>query len=174
MTWTEDRVDLLRRLWIDGLSASQIAAELGGITRNAVIGKVHRLGLGGRVRPQITGSVTPRRPLPIGPNGTTPVMPGTPRPTGRQAVVGNMALKMDPAPVRISPPQPETAPAVPTPAENTRMTILTLTEYSCKWPIGDPTNPDFHFCGRRSVTGLPYCGHHARIAYQPVQERRRG
>lgn len=186
MNWTADRVDLLKRLWVDGFSASQIAVELGGITRNAVIGKVHRLGLGNRVRPpQALAPVLPPRRLSLAPlasiaaatiadavqTATAAVMSqavSAPRaaPGPTRAIVGSAALAMEPRPTPVAPP-------LSAPTEKVRMTILTLTESSCKWPIGDPTAEDFHFCGRRSVTGMPYCGHHSRLAYQPAVERRR-
>lgn len=168
MSWSDERVELLKKLWSDGLSASQIAAELGGVTRNAVIGKVHRLGLSGRAkaaRPAAPRQRKVRRPsLP-------------PRPAAR--VVGNTVLK-----IAISPDLEEEeeevvqvrAPAVVEelfiPPEE-RATILQLTEQTCKWPVGDPGSPDFYFCGRRSETGMPYCEHHCRVAYQPAGDRRR-
>ncbi|MCC2114022.1 MAG: GcrA family cell cycle regulator [Hyphomicrobiales bacterium] len=162
MSWTDERVERLKRLWAEGLSASQIAGELGGITRNAVIGKVHRLGLSGRVKTSGTSVPRPRKPR----NAATP------KPSVGPMTVGNTALKADPAP------RPQTKPE-PAPVEDLvipiseRATILTLTESTCKWPIGDPGDTDFHFCGRRSDPGVPYCQHHARIAYQPISDRRR-
>ncbi len=160
MTWTDERIELLRRLWADGLSASQIAAQLGGgVTRNAVIGKVHRLGLSGRAKPAST-TARPRRPRPATP-------PRAPRPM----VIGNTALKLDyqPEPRRM-PMQEEEVLLAP---ESRRITILQLTDQTCKWPIGDPSGSDFHFCGHQPRTGAPYCVFHARMAYQPVNDRRR-
>jgi GcrA cell cycle regulator len=162
MSWSDERVELLRKLWQDGLSASRIAAELGGVTRNAVIGKVHRLGLSGRAK-------TPRAAGPR-PRKARPSLP--PRPVAR--MLGNTALKMEAE--ALARPRPVRAPA---PVEelfippDERATILSLTERSCKWPIGDPSGDDFYFCGRQSLTGVPYCEHHARIAYQPAVDRRR-
>lgn len=163
MTWTDERVEQLKKLWAEGLSASRIAAELGGVTRNAVIGKVHRLGLSGRVKTSTTPQQRPRRNA--RPNGPQ-------RPASGPMTIGATALKADPAPR----PEPKAEPA---PVEelvipiSERATILTLTDSTCKWPIGDPGTADFHFCGRRSDPGIPYCQHHARIAYQPVSDRRR-
>jgi GcrA cell cycle regulator len=161
MSWTDERVELLKKLWQEGLSASQIAGELGGITRNAVIGKVHRLGLSGR-------SKSARPATPRVRKTRSPSLP--PRPAAR--VVGNTALKMEAA----TDPRPRPAP-VPVeelfiPPEE-RATILSLTEHTCKWPIGDPSTDDFYFCGRHSLVGTPYCEHHARVAYQPASDRRR-
>lgn len=162
MSWTDERVELLRKLWQDGLSASRIAAELGGVTRNAVIGKVHRLGLSGRAKPARPSAPRPRR--------ARPSLPPRPRPR----MVGNTALKLEadvvarPRPVRMPAPVEELF----IPPEQ-RANILSLTEHTCKWPIGDPSRDDFYFCGRHSSSGMPYCDHHARIAYQPAAERRR-
>jgi GcrA cell cycle regulator len=165
MSWTDERVELLRKLWGDGLSASQIAARMGGITRNAVIGKVHRLGLSGRSRP-----ARPSRPRVAKPRYP---MPGA---GARYPVAGNLALRQEPQEVVEARAEPEPEPVPITPVEiapGEHVTILTLTEQRCKWPIGDPTDPDFHFCGHDSGPGSPYCRDHARIAYQPAQDRRR-
>ncbi|WP_127090963.1 GcrA family cell cycle regulator [Aquabacter cavernae] len=163
MSWNDERVELLKRLWGEGLSASQIAGELGGITRNAVIGKVHRLGLSGRVK-----SATPARPRKTRPEASAP------RPNPRPATLGNTALapafealvEAAPAPA----PAPATDNVVPLAQ---RCTIMNLTESTCRWPVGEPGTASFYFCGSRSVTGMPYCTQHARMAYQPVQDRRR-
>ncbi len=163
MSWTDERVELLRKLWLDGLSASQIANELSnGITRNAVIGKVHRLGLSGRVK---TSAPTVPRPR------TKPLRPVNPRPSA-PAVRGNTALAFNSLPMEAPAPAPLEEVVIPI---SERVTIMDLKEPMCRWPLGDPTNAEFRFCGAKkpgSVTG-PYCAYHARIAYQPVQERRR-
>lgn len=160
ISWTDERVERLKALWSEGLSASQIAGELGGVTRNAVIGKVHRLGLSGRAKPQPQAA----RPRPVRP----PAMPL--RPVTVTAVSGNLALMVqsivETAPQPVLLPEPEVASVE-------RATILTLTEQMCKWPIGDPGRGDFYFCGRRSDVGTPYCAHHARLAYQPARDRKR-
>ena len=176
MSWTDERVERLKTLWSEGLSASQIAAELGAVTRNAVIGKVHRLGLSGRSKPQ----VQPSRPTVAAPPrvktaASRPVAQGQPtvgRPVSpaRPITIGATALKADA--------QADEALAVATVAETEppafeKVTILSLTESTCKWPVGDPGKPDFFFCGRKSDVGIPYCAFHARIAYQPSAERRR-
>jgi GcrA cell cycle regulator len=161
--WTEERVELLRKLWADGLSASMIAVELGGITRNAVIGKVHRLGLSGRAKSPATTPPRPRKARP----------PAHSFRAIRPSVRGNTALAMHPANAYDFDLEPE-----PEPIENIipigqRCSILELADDKCHWPIGDPGQSDFFFCGGKSVMGLPYCGYHARIAYQPVADRRR-
>ena len=156
MSWTDERVELLKKLWIDGLSASQIAAELGGVTRNAVIGKVHRLGLSGRGQP--TSSIKRQRRTHS--SGIRRV---------RQMIsVGNLALKADAmAEAEL---QPRRNVVVPIPR---KLSIFQLTERTCKWPIGDPGQEDFHFCGHDSLENLPYCEYHAGVAYQAPDPRRR-
>jgi GcrA cell cycle regulator len=162
--WTDERVERLKKLWGDGLSASQIAAELGGgVTRNAVIGKVHRLGLSGRGKANAGAQPRPRKPT------RAPSHPLTMTGARPAAVVPRAA---------VAPPVDEVD-AVPTiPDEilvpvSERVTIMELRESMCRWPIGDPTTPEFGFCGARAITGLPYCGHHCRIAYQPAADRKR-
>ena len=162
MSWTDERVELLRKLWQDGLSASQIAGELGnGITRNAVIGKVHRLGMSGRVKPPNAATARPRAPKPTRPAGTLPMRPLMTR--------GNTALAT--ATLTAEMPRPRSAEHVVVPLSEP-VTITDLREHMCRWPIGDPTSPEFRFCGARSSDG-PYCAGHSRMAYQPVQDRRR-
>ena len=158
MSWTDERVELLKKLWSDGLSASQIAGELGGITRNAVIGKVHRLGLSGRAKSPSAGVARPRKAR----------APGMMR-VSRGAIRGNTALahayehELEPEPELIEN-------IIPL---GQRRTILELNEDTCRWPIGDPGSPEFFFCGGHTVNGLPYCSYHSRVAYQPVSDRRR-
>lgn len=125
MEWTDERITLLRELWGEGLSASQIADRLGDVTRNAVIGKAHRLGL-------------EKRPSPI-----------------KRSPEGSPVRK-----AKTSKPKPKGA------------TILDLTERMCRWPIGHPGERDFHFCGKKTVPGLPYCAEHASVAYQSPPSRR--
>jgi GcrA cell cycle regulator len=165
LSWTDERVALLRRLWEDGQSASKIAAQLGGVTRNAVIGKVHRLGLAGRVK---AGEDAPAAVKPVEAEKPVAAIP-VPEPA--------------PLPVVAHRPTPDFPPAAPPSAVATaepvaiavsqRVTIMDLRESMCRWPLGDPTTPEFRFCGARSITGLPYCTHHAEIAYQPAAERKR-
>jgi GcrA cell cycle regulator len=156
MSWTDERVELLKKLWADGLSASQIAGELGGITRNAVIGKVHRLGLSGRAKNPSSSAPRPRK-------ARSPSMMRISRPSVR----GNTALAYD----YDAEPEPEIIEAT-IPLEQ-RRTLVQLTEATCRWPVGDPGSPDFFFCGGEAKEDGPYCTHHARVAYQPANERRR-
>ncbi|MGC2408751.1 MAG: GcrA family cell cycle regulator [Methyloceanibacter sp.] len=161
MAWNDERVELLKKLWAEGLSASQIASRLGGVTRNAVIGKVHRLGLSGRATSSRSASPRPRRVQAPRQNRVPSLLFGT---------RGNVALK---------PAYEEDIEAAPAPVEELyippaeRASILTLKDAMCHWPIGDPGEEEFHFCGRKTSGSHPYCEHHARLAYQPVQSRRR-
>ncbi len=160
MSWTDERVEILKKLWLDGLSASQIAGELGSVTRNAVIGKVHRLGLSGRGQP--TSSIKrARRPR------QSSSVPRRPR---RATSVGSAALKLD---VDAAPEyylRPQEVVVIPIAK---KLSIEMLTEKTCKWPIGDPMHDDFHFCGHDSKEDTPYCTYHASVAYQAPDNRRR-
>lgn len=163
MAWTDERVEQLKKLWAEGLSASQIAGRIGGVTRNAVIGKVHRLGLSGRAT---TTRMKSHRARPRAAQAPAK-RPQKPR-FAQQ--VGNPALR--------ALYQPDAEPFVPAKEElviplKERKTIQTLAECHCRWPIGDPQHADFHFCGKTKVAGLPYCEFHARRAFQPPQVRRR-
>ncbi|MDZ4089405.1 MAG: GcrA family cell cycle regulator [Tabrizicola sp.] len=197
MSWTDERVETLKRMWNEGQSASQIAKELGGVTRNAVIGKVHRLGLSNRV------------------GGKEEEDEGTPAPAPVQAAKPEPAPRPDPAPAapRAEPPR-AAAPAAPAPSASNvtplplrkaivpagqplppqpslneispealasvrevekrarRLTLMELTERTCKWPIGDPATDDFWFCGLPSLPGKPYCEAHVGVAFQPMSARR--
>lgn len=135
MAWTEDRVEQLKQLWAEGLSASQIANKMGGVTRNAVIGKVHRLGLAGRA--------TPAAPKPKA--VTQYDDPITKSPTYG---LENLYAGID------------------------KPTVSSIGGSQCKWPIGDPTSEDFHFCGQPSNHGKPYCAYHSQVAFQPNTVRK--
>lgn len=153
--WTDERVDLLKKLWTEGLSASQIAGRLGGVTRNSVISKIHRLGLSGRVTPNRT--VMPKKPRAQRPN----VNGGKSRSVRLQP--SKLASLLD---LANEPFKPATHEELDIPLAE-RRTIETLTECNCRWPIGDPQEADFHFCNRKKVMGFPYCEFHARRAFQP-------
>lgn len=163
MSWTEERIELLKKLWSEGLSASTIAAEMGGVTRNAVIGKVHRLGLSGRVKaaPTAAHRVKPTR------------SPSHPL-RSNFFVRGNTALAADLSAMEDVVPLAELQPASDVVvALSERVTIMDLRDQMCRWPLGDPGREDFRFCGAQSQSGCPYCTHHAAVAYQPVVDRRR-
>ena len=166
MSWTDERVELLRQLWLDGKSASQISAQLGhGVTRNAVIGKVHRLGLAGRAKAPSSTASPPRA-------ASAPRMSPRPASSGapRTAVRGATALALAAEPMLDTRPVfQEDDVVVPM---SLRVTIIDLKEAMCRWPLGDPTSADFRYCGSPAASG-PYCVHHGKLAYQPVQDRRR-
>jgi GcrA cell cycle regulator len=161
MSWTDERVSTLKKLWTEGLSANQIAKQLGGVTRNAVIGKVHRLGLAGRATPSRPAIKRPMRPTAPRSNPvhaahrTRALLPGSFSQDSANNVIPFLptleALRQE---------------------DGSLASVLTLTERMCKWPIGDPSDQTFAFCGRTACTG-PYCEDHARVAYQPQQQKRR-
>jgi GcrA cell cycle regulator len=169
MNWTDERVELLRKLWAEGLSASQIAAQLGGVSRNAVIGKVHRLKLSSRGR--ATASPARQKKVVHGSAAAKPAR--SPAPRAITASVGATALQIqfDAEPQFRHMPRPEENVVVPI---SRRLKLVELTERTCKWPNGDPLAEDFSFCGNDSQESGPYCTYHARIAFQPASERRRG
>ena len=209
MSWTDERVETLKRMWAEGQSASQIAKELGGVTRNAVIGKVHRLGLSNRVggkdedeaeapvaaaarpdpAPQPAPAATAARPDPEpAPEPVAPPRPAaTPEPRPAPAAAAP-AANVTPIPLR-KPLVPAGQPLPPQPSANEispealasvrevekrarRLTLMELTERTCKWPIGDPATDDFWFCGLPSLPGKPYCEAHVGVAFQPMSARR--
>ena len=163
MSWTDERVEQLRKLWLDGKSASQIAAELAnGITRNAVIGKVHRLGLSGRAKAPSSSVPRVRKPVTRAPSHPMTM------------VRGNLALKPKATPqaMPIVEYRPEPVAEVVVPMSE-RVTIMELRESMCRWPLGDPSTPEFRFCGAPSPIGTPYCTFHGKVAYQPSSDRRK-
>ena len=151
MSWTDERVELLKKYWAEGLSASQIATKLGDVTRNAVIGKVHRLGLSGRA--------TPARPE-RGRAVERPREPAAPQPSYAK-----------PAPREEQPDPVFLAPIVMKDGE--MATVANIRSGMCKWPVGDPASDDFHFCGQATAPGQSYCSYHARLAFQPAQKKKR-
>jgi GcrA cell cycle regulator len=155
MGWTDERIDTLRKLWLDGLSASQIATTLGGVTRNAVIGKVHRMGLSGRATPSQPARTIFKQPRPVRP-------PAAATPVVRRVAAPQTPAQMVASPLR----EPEIM-------ERGSATVLTLGAHMCKWPIGDPSTDDFTFCGRRNGDEGPYCVEHAKLAYQPQHARKK-
>ena len=200
MAWTDERVARLTKLWGEGLSASQIAADLGDVSRNAVIGKVHRLGLSGRTKPGGNAGGRPKRadaPAPTGrpagaasaaAAGVTQFRPAaqsggiggagggagaTMRAGGAGGhVVGATALKIEADNEMVLEARVQEAEDVVVPMSK-KLTLLELTENTCKWPTGDPQRPGFSFCGHQTKEDTPYCEHHAKVAFQPPSERRR-
>ncbi|MGV8985114.1 MAG: GcrA family cell cycle regulator [Cypionkella sp.] len=210
MSWTDERVETLKKMWAEGQSASQIAKELGGVTRNAVIGKVHRLGLSNRVGPgtapeeEIEEAPVAATPAPA-PAAAKPVEPARVAEPVRTAEPPRPAPAAQPAPAQPAAPAASVAapapiptrkaiipagqPLPPQPSANEispealasvrevekrakKLTLMELTERTCKWPIGDPATEDFWFCGLPSVAGKPYCEAHVGVAFQPMSARR--
>ncbi len=167
MSWTDEKVEQLKQHWMEGKSASQIATLLGhGLTRNAIIGKVHRLGLAGRAKSPSAVSSHLRQST----HQTSVHRSAAPRAAPPPRMVrGATALAVAPQPLAEA--EPETFESVVLPM-SLRVTIVELKEAMCRWPLGDPTSPDFRYCGSPSVSG-PYCAHHNALAYQPAHERRR-
>jgi len=194
MSWTDERVETLKKMWGEGQSASQIAKELGGVTRNAVIGKVHRLGLSNRAG--TTGAAAkPAAASPAQKPKPAPAPKPKPDLTSKAdaPVEKEIEAAPEPAPKPMSaarrqiipagqplPPQPS-ANEIPAEAlakvsevekKAKRISVMELTEKTCKWPIGDPATEDFWFCGLPSQAGKPYCEAHVGVAFQPMSSRR--
>ena len=167
MSWTDERVEQLRQAWMEGKSASQIANLLGhGLTRNAVIGKVHRLGLGGRAK--ASGAVgTPARSS-LSQQPVRQVVSPRSAPANRM-VRGATALAIQPQTAIDAELQVMESVVLPM---SVRVTIVELKEAMCRWPLGDPASPEFRYCGSPSHSG-PYCTYHGSLAYQPADARRR-
>ena len=170
-TWTDERVATLIKLWGEGLSASAIAKILGGVTRNAVIGKVHRLRLKGH-------SPARRAPSPGGGSGGGKVKKAPRKDHGpvtapaRGGALPRPAEDASPAPVAEAKPEPAVRLVEP-PAKGRISNIMELNHHTCRWPIGDPGDDDFAYCGGKAPSGSPYCAHHAKMAYQPSSSQRR-
>lgn len=189
MSWTDERVEVLKKLWMEGLSASQIAAELSdGVTRNAVIGKVHRLKLSARAkpastgdrsraasRPQVQGAMPRRAPAGAGTAFAAPPVDAVAQQghLPKASIIGATALQLSPQFEAEAYAAPATAGAELVIPESDRIGLLGLSERTCKWPIGDPLSASFHFCGRSSLEGKPYCEFHARKAYHQIERKRR-
>ncbi len=170
MSWTDERVEMLKNLWAEGLSASQIAAQLGGVSRNAVIGKVHRLKLSSRGR-ATTSQPRQKKTSRTGTVGRS----GGRGPGGSRTintVVGATALQQQFVADAVANPVIRPAADVVVPISK-RLSLIELNEKTCKWPIGDPLSEEFHFCGNDSGENGPYCTYHASLAFQPPAERRR-
>ncbi len=184
MAWTDDRVDILKTMWGEGKSASQIATELGGVTRNAVIGKVHRLGLSNRPTTSTKATTTPK----------TTKAAAKPK-VAKTAAAAKPKQAAAPVPNN-NPPIPRPRPIItagkPLPPQRSanevsaealanvkkieekarKLTLMQLTERTCKWPIGDPATDEFWFCGHPVDPGKPYCETHVSVAFQPMSSRR--
>src|SRR5258708_1451754 len=158
LTWSDDRVEQLKKLWESGLSASQMAGELGNVRRNAVIGKVHRLGLSGRAKSPSSAAPRQRKARPA----QQMMRVARPVSRGNTALAHAFDVEMEPDPVAYHNVVPMSQP----------LSLLELNEATCHWPIGDPSSTEFFFCGGNALSGLTHCAHHSRIAYQPASDRR--
>ncbi|WP_295535493.1 GcrA family cell cycle regulator [uncultured Thioclava sp.] len=198
MSWTDERVDLLKKMWSEGQSASQIAKELGGVTRNAVIGKVHRLGLSNRAggaaepaKPEAKAEKTEAKPVKATAESKAEEKPAVATPAPAAAAPAAAATaRPEPtaAPMRRAiipagqplPPQPSANEIDPAALAKVgevekhakKLGLMELTERTCKWPIGDPATEEFWFCGLPSQAGKPYCEAHVGVAFQPMSARR--
>jgi GcrA cell cycle regulator len=185
MSWTDERVETLKRMWNEGQSASQIAKELGGVTRNAVIGKVHRLGLSNRVGAAPGPAPVAGKPLKDDRDGGVAVedevddepIEAFERPAEKPAqvvrkpaIVPGQPLPPQPAANEISPEALASVREVEKKAA--KISLMELTERTCKWPIGDPATENFWFCGLAVQPGKPYCEAHVGVAFQPMSARR--
>ncbi len=202
MSWTDERIDQLKGMWEKGMTASQIAEELGGVSRNAVIGKAHRLGLQSRPSPVKANDAPRKKPAPRKATPASPSGAAEDRAPGTRAHAPIAASAAEPtanAPASAAPQQPaqqqprivsigpggfmrqgpgdqqapippapprRLVPAKPSPEIADKTSLLDLTEKICKWPMGHPGEPDFHFCGEKVNPGFPYCVEHCGRAYQ--------
>jgi GcrA cell cycle regulator len=217
MSWTDERIERLKSLWTKGMTASHIADELGGVSRNAVIGKAHRLGLQSRPSPVKPNEPEPKpkakakeKPQPAPVEAKSPAAEALPRPAAPkpapkpapepmpdedeelaeaeapeaparapEPLVRSIGpggfVRQGPsdqqAPIPPAPPR-RLVPAKPSPEVAEKTGLLDLNEKICKWPIGHPGEPDFHFCGNQANPGFPYCVQHCGVAYQAQLPRR--
>lgn len=201
MSWTDERIEKLTKMWEGGATASQIADELGGVSRNAVIGKAHRLGLKARPSP-VKANEKPARPAAPKKAKPAPETPSpAPEPRSEAPVVKAPAAPApraaeSPAPAAVKPaseqprivsvgpggflrqgpgdqqqpippaPPRRLVPAKPSPEIADKTSLLDLNDRICRWPVGHPGEPDFHFCGEKVNPGFPYCVEHCGRAYQ--------
>jgi GcrA cell cycle regulator len=193
MAWNDERVAILKKMWLEGNSASEIAKELGNITRNAVIGKVHRLGLSNRDTNISKGGATPSKAIKNVKRGRPPKTNQEPKKRGRpkkpsgptdfhekisdddQSISASADSKLSRASKLevVSDLSEETIKdLLKVEMKSKKISLMELTERTCKWPIGDPATDTFWFCGHESEPGKPYCKTHISIAFQPITQRR--
>ncbi|UVO53995.1 GcrA family cell cycle regulator [Sphingomonas sp. SUN039] len=205
MAWTDERIDQLKTMWEKGMTASQIAETLGGVSRNAVIGKAHRLALEARPSPVKANEPEPKAAAPA--PAPSPVTPTPPAPKPAPRVVTEVVARQpapppspfppaipsgptgaqlrsigpggflrqgpgDQAPPATPAPPRRLVPARPSPEIADKTSLLDLNDRICKWPLGHPGEPDFHFCGDTVNPGFPYCVAHCGQAYQAQMPRR--
>lgn len=179
MEWTAEAIDHLRTLWAEGHSTAEIGRRM-GISKNAVVGKAHRLNLPARpspIRRDAEGASAAPRPAPVRRSPAPPrpapmpmrrLEPGMP--LAAQAPMGPPAVA--PAPVVVAPVASiAPRPVQPMPAAVVRPFPRAAVR-SCCWPMGEPGTPEFRFCGGDAMAGKPYCPDHAAVAYVKVRDRR--
>lgn len=210
MSWTDERIEKLTTMWESGATASQIADELGGVSRNAVIGKAHRLGLkarpspvkanekpapapaadtrkakassekGGAAKPAAKAKAPKAAPASDEPSAgeqkaeqADAAQPEEASGQSEQPRIVSVGpggfLRQGPgdqqAPIPPAPPR-RLVPAKPSPEIADKTSLLDLNDRICRWPMGHPGEPDFHFCGEKVNPGFPYCVEHCGRAYQ--------
>ena len=177
MAWTDERIKQLRQLWSEGQSASKIAEKLGGVTRNAVIGKVHRLGLSNRSENSEKKILTKKRGRPAKVKNTDNFQKQIENNNSKEFSHIN-SDKFDDLPVnglegdKNMLPEATLANIAELEENAKKLNLMELTERTCKWPIGDPATENFWFCGHPSEQGKPYCSTHVSIAFQPISLKR--
>ena len=193
MAWSDERVAVLKKMWLEGNSASEIAKELGNITRNAVIGKVHRLGLSNRDTNVSKAGVTAEKSIKGLKRGRPPKINTEPKKKGRPQKITQLKDQNDATVERdipisasgttersndnrlevVSDLSEETLKdLLKVEMKSKKISLMDLTERTCKWPIGDPATDEFWFCGHEAEPGKPYCKTHISIAFQPITQRR--
>ncbi len=170
MNWTDERVEQLRKLWAEGHSASQIAAQLGSVTRNAVIGKVHRLKLSSRGRSTAAPARQKKAAQPVTASRTTSRAATVTRSVTTSMGATALQAQFGTEPVARYHMRPAENVVVPI---SRKLHLVELSERTCKWPNGDPLSEEFSFCGHDPADTGPYCRYHAKVAFQPASERRR-
>ena len=167
MTWTEQKIQLLKDMWGHGYSASEIAKILGGLTRNAVIGKAHRLKLSTR---PATGKIDAGAVMRVA--TSSPAIAPITKVAQRRVMLRPLPVVPTPATVRsVTPPTKDGFRSLDSIKRTEGIAVTKAGDRHCRWPVGDPRSPDFRFCGCTAHEGMPYCVDHARVAYQNVGKK---
>ena len=193
MAWSDERVAILKKMWLEGSSASEIAKELGNITRNAVIGKVHRLGMSNRDTNNLKSSSGTSNAKKSVRRGRPPKVnkeekkrgrphklkdpgdfPGTLDLKEKSTISSAKEMRLDENKTKVASDLSEETlqNILKVEMKSKKISLMELTERTCKWPIGDPATDTFWFCGHESEPGKPYCKTHISIAFQPITQRR--
>ena len=193
MAWSEERVAILKKMWLEGSSASEIAKELGNITRNAVIGKVHRLGMSNRDTNNLKSGSSKSNAKKSVRRGRPPKvnkeekkkgrphklkdpgdLPGTLNVKEKSTTSSAKEMRLDENKTKVASDLSEETlqNILKVEMKSKKISLMELTERTCKWPIGDPATDTFWFCGHESEPGKPYCKTHISIAFQPITQRR--